>query len=285
MIKLSEYSVTTPLPKEGKSVARTFQPGESLTPVLAYVEKGKLWAATTGATTESVKRTRCEIVGKEFYFKDHERHVSEMVWHMTQINWFGKVVFQQMHCDDGNDPTLKMFATSSDGGKTGKLTYGLRTTDSSQDPKNLTLLDKVTFADDIETRIEIDSQGKITLTASQGDKSSTIEVSLTKGRAARPHVFHWGPYNQINQGSDKEPEGDGTMLYWSDITEDHQGGSAWIIEQIEKAYAQWLSGELNWQQAQEQLNFLSKQTASIPTSEERAPVYALIKEYKAKITK
>lgn len=286
MINLSDYQVTTPLAKTGSKVARTFQPGEDLTPAAEFIRQGMCAAPTTGAATSSVHRTRSEIVGEPFYFKDAEQNISQMTWTLASINWFGKVVFQQMHCDDGNDPTLKMFAISADGGKTGRIDYGLRTTDSTSDPKNKTLIDNVDFTLPVTTKISPSQDGLVTISALQGDRLETASAQLSAKRAGRPHVFHWGVYNQVDMGSDQEPEGDKSVLHWTDITEIHGAIAVTpptLMEQIDSVYSDWQDGKISRIDALNALNALSKKVAEVPDSKDRAPLYTQIKAYKADI--
>lgn len=286
MIKLSDYQITTPLAKTGGKVARTFQPGEDLSPAAAFIGQGMCFAPTTGAATSSVHRTRAEIVGEKFYFKDNEQNLSLMTWTLGAINWAGKVVFQQMHCDDGNDPTLKQFAISEDGGKTGRIDYGLRLTDSSTDPKNKTLLENVDFSLPITTSIQVSATGLLLLEAVQGENYAKVEVQLSGQRAMRPHVFHWGVYNQVDMGNASEPAGDGSLLFWTDITELHGAIKTLpvvLMEEIDAAYSDWAASKLTRLEALTDLNALSKKVAEVPDSKDRAPLYAQIKAYKADI--
>lgn len=284
MIKISDYSVTTPLAKPNSKVARTFQPGEDLSPVAAYIGQGMCFAPTTGAATQSVHRTRAEIVGKPFYFKDAESHLSQMTWHLAGLNWAGKAVFQQMHCDDGNDPTLKLFIISADGGKTGRIDYGLRTTDGSADPRNRTLLDHVDFTKAVTTSIRVSADGVVSISAAQNGSAGSIEEKLSAKRAKRPHVFHWGVYNQVNMGDIREPAGDGTLLYWSDITELHSNAQTpTLAEKIDAVYNDWKASKLEAHDALLAFNILSKEVAKVPDSSERSPLYNAIKAYKSEI--
>lgn len=286
MIKLSDYQITTPLAKTGGKVARTFQPGEDLTPAAAFICQGMCYAPTTGAATSSVHRTRSEIVGEPFYFWNSEQNLSLMTWTLGAINWAGKVVFQQMHCDDGNDPTLKLFAISADGGKTGRIDYGLRTTDSSADPKNITLLDNVDFSLPVTTSISSLGNGVVNISAYQGGNLVVRSAQLSAKRAARPHVFHWGVYNQVDMGNASEPAGDGSLLHWIDITELH-GDIApvplTLMEQIDSIYNDWKDSKVTRLEALTALNALSKKVADVPDSKDRAPLYAQIKAHKADI--
>lgn len=226
MIDLKLYKVTTALAKANKNEARTFQPGDDLTLASQYLamQGGRIrhWAPTTGAATSSVHRTRSEVVGEAFYLKDAAEHVSDYNWQAEQVNYEDEFVFQQAHCDDGNDPTLKWFGRITDKANLiGEILYGLRTAAGSSDPKKKTILTNVDFKQPVHTVINMTKGGAVTLVAEQGSNTNQVTAQLSKERAARPHVFHWGPYNQVNMGADEEPEGDGTLLWSNDIAEFH----------------------------------------------------------------
>lgn len=226
MIDLKKYMVTTALAKANKDEARTFQAGEDLTLASEFLrtENGMIrqWAPTTGAATESVDRTRAEIVGTAFYAKDSEENVSEYTWYAGKVNYKGEFVFQQMHCKDGNDPTFKAFGRITNAKTmTGQILYGIRKTASSSDPKKVVLIDGIQFGQPINSVISLEPDGTFKFTVTQADRVATFTVKLDEKRAARPHVFHWGPYNQVDMGAKEEPAGDGTLIWSQNIEERH----------------------------------------------------------------
>lgn len=213
MFDLSSFELTTPMPKPGGKTALTV-PGKDIGRVaeFAFYDAGQLllWAPTTGASTESVKRTRCELKGEPFYLADAPIHRASLHAKVERVNWYGEFVVLQAHCDDGNDPTLKTFIETEDG-NTGSFNAGLRTKASTTAPKKVTVYPGLDLSRPFTATINITKAGLVTLTVVQ-DRTETLTGQLEPARAARPHVFHWGVYNQVDKGNAKEPAGDGTLL-------------------------------------------------------------------------
>lgn len=298
MINLALCKVTTALAKANSKVARTFQPKEDLTPASEYLrmQDGKLrhWAPTTGAATESVHRTRAEVMGTKFYLKNG-RAVSDYTWYLEKVNYSGEFVFQQAHCDDGNDPTLKLFGRVTDHkALTGQILYGLRTEGSSKDPTKVVLMDGVDFTKPVNTIIDLTQDGSINLTAVNQGKVVTVSKKLSAERAARPHVFHNGPYNQVNMGGKDEPEGDGTLL-WSQNIDWRFGDAPVVVEPTPPvatapedpivAFVKLLDAaeKMDKKAIKDELNRITNLVdKSGLTDEQQAPLYARIKALKKK---
>lgn len=212
-LDLNGLEITVAMPKPGAKTAYT-GPAHDLGYVSEFAWKDKgdllLWAPTDGATTQSVHRTRCELKGKPFLLKSAPLHRAFLKALAEKINYAGECVVIQAHCDDGNDPTLKGFLRTEDG-KTGDFLVGLRTTKSSSDPKKQMVYEGLDLSRPFSAEIRILKAGDISITVKQ-DRTESIKGKLDAERAKRPHVFHWGAYNQIDKGKPGEPKGDGTRL-------------------------------------------------------------------------
>lgn len=208
MFDLSGFDLTTPQKKPNGTTALTV-PADDLSTVSEFAyydgENLMLWAPTTGATTSSVKRTRCELKGQPFYLADADEHRASLRAEVEKVNWSGEFVVLQVHCDDGNDPTMKMFIDGTD------VTVGLRTKASTADPKKVLLYPSLDLSRPVTFQVDITRDGLVTASVAQ-DRTETLAGQLEPKRAARPHVFHWGVYNQVDKGSTHEPVGDGTLL-------------------------------------------------------------------------
>lgn len=238
---LKIYDITTPLAKKDASInsvseeAYTWIKGKPFDCLTSFVYQGSkgvmLWAPTSGATTSSVHRTRCEVKGEPFYFKDEALHKSTMTSLVHKVNWFGSVVVMQMHCDDGNDPTNKTFLeVKADG--TARLLNGMRLTKSTSDPKKLVLLDNMNLSLPYSITYCTTKEGLFTIDAVQGENKGHLEGQFDSARVARPHVYHWGVYNQINEGDPLEPVGDGSLVELIEMSEYH-GDMPVVIPPVE----------------------------------------------------
>ncbi|MBF7143406.1 MULTISPECIES: polysaccharide lyase family 7 protein [Pseudomonas] len=215
-IDLTRYDLTTPEvhPDPDRDTAWTL-PGHEWEKVRAFVECGEnemlLRAPTTGATTESVKRTRCELKGKPFSLHSKRRFCARITAQVTKVNWKGSFVLIQAHCHDGNDPTFKGFIETTDK-KTAVFKGGLRTGDSTASPPKTMIHDNLLLSEPFTATIVLGPASAIAVTMSQGDSSKTLTGKLSNTRAHRAHVFHMGIYNQVDKGAAEEPEDDGTHL-------------------------------------------------------------------------
>lgn len=213
---LLKLDLTTPLKKPGASTARTFKSAELVESVLADLEaKGLIRrgadyfdviAPTTGATTGSVKRTRTEFKFPEpIFLKDYTELLIRLKGELLAVNYDGDVVVLQLHCDDGNDPTIKGFYDNGD------IKVGVRDYDETKDPDKVKLVNVGATPALLELEYRIRGN-KLTVVCGHGESASRKEFTLTAGRLARPHVPHVGVYNQIDQGADTEPAGDRSAL-------------------------------------------------------------------------
>jgi hypothetical protein len=297
---LKVYDITTPLAKKDAGInstskdAYTWIPGKSFDPVSAFVSQGQsgvmLWAPTSGATTSSVHRTRCEVKGDPFYFKDQPVHTSEMTIIIHKVNWLGSVVIMQMHCHDGNDPTNKTFLEVVDG--KGRLRNGMRLTKSTSDPKKTLLLDNIDLSLPFSIKYCTTQDGFFTVDAGQGENKGHLEGQFDSVRASRPHVYHWGAYNQIDEGDAREPVGDGTLVELIHLAEYHGEVPVTIppveLTPYEAAQKRVDELEVEYYKAlkklqtsiKTELNILTTDMKLLEDKELLAPIYIQIKEFK-----
>lgn len=308
MLKIEDvlsYDITTPLAKKDAGIGSTstdayeWAPGNPKKPfstISEFVYQGPegvmLWAPTTGAATSSVHRTRAELKGQPYHFGDAPLHVFSVTSKMHKINWFGSIVVMQMHCDDGNDPTEKTFLTRN--AKTGKfqLLSGLRTEASTKDPAKELLLDNVDIMQPFTIKYTITKDGLFTIEANQGSNTGKIEKQLSAKRAARPHVFHIGVYNQQDMGNAKEPAGDGSLIELMDFSEYH--GEVPVVvpprnlydvqTDVDAVLASWVSGTQTKEGAVEALNTFKAEADTYPDTVLRASVYTQIADAITRIT-
>lgn len=273
MFDLSGLELTTPQKKPNGTTALTVA-GDQLDQVsqFAYYDGDDLmlWAPTTGATTASVKRTRTELKGQPFYLADAEVNRAGLPAKVEKVNWAGEFVILQAHCDDGNDPTVKTFIDGE------AVTVGVRTKASTTDPKKQTVYVGLDLSRPFTLDLELSNTGVVTLTVAQ-DRTETATWQLEPKRAARPHVFHWGVYNQVDKGSDQEPAGDGTLLrVLARPLEFHGAPPGVDFDQLLDAAEQ-----LGGQPRKLELNRITDliDAADIPKAE-KAPLYTRIKALK-----
>ncbi|WP_263262692.1 polysaccharide lyase family 7 protein [Pseudomonas sp. RIT-PI-S] len=221
---LTPFDITTPKPKPGGTTALTV-PGHRIDEVreFARYEEGcaVLWAPTSGATTASVNRTRCEVKGKPFYLADGVKHIARLTSQVQQVNWKGSFVLIQAHCHDGNDPTLKGFIETKDR-LSGVFKVGLRIAPDPAAPPKQVVFEPVDLAQPFTVQVCLHAGGKVEVGFEQEGCKEMLSAWLSDERAARPHVFHMGAYNQVDQGHESEPATDGTLLRIVDILECHE---------------------------------------------------------------
>lgn len=232
-IDLTPYDITTPKPHPEKGTAWTV-PGTDVGLVPEYVQckqnEVSLWAPTSGATTESVKRTRCELKGKPFALEEKRYAYARITTRVEQVNWKGEFVLIQAHCHDGNDPTFKGFISTSDG-KTAVFKGGLRTDESTSSPPKETILSNIRLDSPFTAAVYLEqlnnadqSTWTVRVTLQQGERCGALAKSVDAKRGCRPHVFHMGTYNQVNKdecpdGTPLDPEKDGTRLVVTELLE------------------------------------------------------------------
>lgn len=232
-IDLTPYDITTPKPHPEKGTAWTV-PGTDVGLVPEYVQckqhEVSLWAPTSGATTESVKRTRCELKGKPFTLKEKRYAYARITTQVEQVNWKGEFVLIQAHCHDGNDPTFKGFISTLDG-KTAVFKGGLRTDGSTSSPPKETIFSGIRLDSPFSAAVYLEqinsadqSMWAVRVTLQQGNRCEGMERTVDAKRGARPHVFHMGTYNQVNNdehpaGAPLDPEKEGTRLTVTELLE------------------------------------------------------------------
>lgn len=273
---LTPFDVTTPQPGPDGVTALTV-PGHRLDEVEPFAcyenECALLWAPTSGATTASVNRTRTELKAKPFSLDDHDEHIARLTAKVDQVNWKGSFVVIQAHCHGYGDPTLKGFIETKDG-RTGTFKVGLRTEASGDAPPKQVVFEGVDLAQPFTVQLRLKRGGAAEAYFEQGGQCKSLRCQLSAERAARLHVFHWGAYNQVDQGHPSEPKGDGTRLRVLDILECH-----WTPVGDTKAFLAEIKAACS--ALEEQLNVISSQIDSSNLEDaESGPLYTRIRAIK-----
>jgi hypothetical protein len=246
---LTPFDITTPKPGSDGATALTVS-GECIEEVkeFAWYESNYavLWAPTSGATTASVNRTRAELKAQPFCLDDHDEHIARLTAKVDRVNWKGSFVVIQAHCHGYGDPTLKGFIETEDG-CTGTFKVGLRTEAGGEAPPKQVVFEGINLAQPFTVQLRLKRGGAAEAYFEQGGQCRSLRCQLSAERAARLHVFHWGAYNQVDQGHPSEPKGDGTRLKVLDILECHWspvGDAQAFLKEI-KAACKALEEKLN----------------------------------------
>ncbi|TRX75658.1 polysaccharide lyase family 7 protein [Pseudomonas mangiferae] len=177
----------------------------------------RLFAPTKAATTESVKRTRCEWRENEYWTLDSAPdHWSKQEMMLTKINSAGRVVIAQAHVKNSNRPLLKVFWDKGD------VIMGYRLVFNQKDPENVTLLSGVKLNQKFEVVVHLSSSGALTVRPSiNGKGKASVELQLDPSWTKQKLVFHGGIYNQIDYDA-HTPVDEGTISIIDRLTLAHE---------------------------------------------------------------
>lgn len=279
---LLKLDLTTPLKKQDGNTARTFKSAELVETVLADLEakgiirRGENYfdviAPTTGATTSSVNRTRTEFkLPAPVFLKNYTEFLVRLKGELLKVNHERDVVVLQLHCDDGNDPTIKGFYDN------GVIKVGVRQSDktTAPDKSNVATVGATPVLIELEYRIKGNT---LTVVSGHGETAIRKEFTLTADRLARPHVPHVGVYNQVEQGAKGELPGDSSVLR---IYEFYAGEAPVVVPpdqaakldaELDKLLQDYRSGTIDLSAAKLVLNDISTRIKAVENADAR---YAL----------
>jgi len=322
MIDLKNLQVTAPVAK-ANGEAMTVAGDDALVQFPDYVWLGLsstgqeslfVWAPTNGVSTKSVHRSRTEWKTQPFDLSSAPLHINLQRLIAHEVNHAQKFVCGQMHDQDANDPTVKVFWDH------GNIVEGTRETDSDDDPENRIVLRDVPLGSAFSLGISCTSSGAIKIKASCGDRSGESNRQITGAkRLARQKVFHGWAYNQVDRGLPGELPGEGTLIEVLALSVLHCAADAApepiptptpvpaptptptptptpapapapltdaqkIAQEIEAVIINYKAihkaTTADRTAALTALNALSTKVKSLATDDERAPLYARIKELK-----
>ncbi|UFH49639.1 polysaccharide lyase family 7 protein [Pseudomonas sp. KNUC1026] len=280
---LVPFDITTPKAKPGTDTAWTV-PGTRVEDVKEFAsckaDHAWLWAPTSGATTQSVHRTRCELKGGPFDVAGVAvEHSVSITAQVLRVNWAGKFVLIQAHCHDGNDPTFKGFIDSRDGGLTASFKVGLRT-GGEDDPPQKVLFDRIDLKERFSVGVALWPDGWIEIRFQQGTRTALLKEQLSSARAKRPHVFHAGIYNQVDKGHASEPAGDGTELRLFEVLEAHRPLNFLVLTKLIDRAAVLGNAADRAKELQRITDLIDEFAKPLLSNEERSLLYERIKALK-----
>ncbi|WP_263139899.1 polysaccharide lyase family 7 protein [Pseudomonas sp. RIT-PI-AD] len=222
-VNISNLTLSVPAPRSAENpVAVLVSGAEALAKYPQFVAalpggSVRLSAPTKAATTESVKRTRCEWRENDYWSLDSAPdHWSKQEMMLTKINSEERVVIAQAHVKNSDRPLLKVFWDA------GTVTMGYRLKYNDKDPQNVDLLTGVELNQTFEVVVHLSSTGALTVRPSlNGKGKASVELQLDSSWTKQKLVFHGGIYNQVAYDDHTSPD-DGTVCVISRLTLAHE---------------------------------------------------------------
>ncbi|WYW02678.1 hypothetical protein Peetri_00090 [Pseudomonas phage vB_PpuM-Peetri] len=208
-IALSKFVVTTPMTAKvvkGKNIALTVKGDEACSRCAEFIsvnadEELDLFAPTHGAATESVHRTRTELMEEDYWALDSAaHHWLRMAMTVKCVNQGGRVVIAQCHVKNSNNPMIKIFWDK------GAIKIGFRRKESDE-PVTTTVRKGVKEGDRLALALHLTKAGSVSLNVSSNGQKDNFTEKLDPSWQDFTLNFHAGLYNQLDY-SDKIPTTD-----------------------------------------------------------------------------
>ena len=176
----------------------------------------QMTAPTSGASSKSTKRTRCEWKEPGYWLLTSAGdHWSRQTMQVTQVNSLQKVVIAQIHVKGSERPPVKVFWNK------GRIIVGFRSSYLQDDPVNTTVLDNVPLGAEFIINLHANSKGAVSVSAScNGTKSTSAILRLDNTWATKTLAFHGGVYNQIDYSENTNPD-DASICIISNLVISH----------------------------------------------------------------
>jgi len=221
-VDISNFLIATPLPVSDTNPVALEIPGlealERCPEVIRLLEDGSLQmtALTLGASSKSVKRTRCEWKESAYWsLSSTDRHWSRQEMILEKVNSAQKVVIAQIHVKDANTPPLKVFWNR------GNITAGFRASFDRPDIENVTVCAGVPLGTKFKLNIGVTRSGKVQINGTcNGVAFEPCNLQMNYSWQRQLLQFHGGVYNQVDY-SDTTAADDGSVCVIKALTVTH----------------------------------------------------------------
>ena len=201
------WNLTVPV-KGAEGFAATIDtpslPGYSSEYFSANDERIQFWAPVTGATTDSSGFPRSEL--REAYkdgrlrnwnYRDAVNTLEARV-SVEQIPSSGRIAIGQIHVFQRSTPLLIVYYNKGD------IEARVRPVFGKTPNEPVLLVSKVPLGKRFSYKAVLDRKGKLTVSASYGDKSSSLNLPIDSSWASQSLYFKAGSYVQDNSGASSE---------------------------------------------------------------------------------
>ncbi|WYW01485.1 hypothetical protein Amme1_00093 [Pseudomonas phage vB_PpuM-Amme-1] len=221
-ISLSKFVVTTPMTAKvvkGKNIALTVKGDDACSRCAEFISvtpdgELDLFAPTHGAATESVHRTRTELMEADYWALDSAaHHWLRLAMTVKCVNKGGRVVIGQCHVEDSNNPLIKIFWDKE------SIKIGFREKET-EEPVTTTVCRGVELGQRFTLALHITKAGSVSLNVSVDGKKYNFTEKMDPTWKDFKFNFHAGLYNQLDY-SDKIPTTDCSRATIHTLDVDH----------------------------------------------------------------